>query len=199
MKVYAVTGARKGGNTARLTQQFIKGALSAGHEVICDNLFDSNIHGCAGCQACKANGGACVIKDDIPAMLSKLLAADVVVLASPVYYFSVSAQLKMFLDRCNAVMDSIKDKKVYFITTGHVSPQRFPEGFKKVAAPIEGWLMCLDGVELVSTISAWNMGEIKDITAAPAYAEAEKIGAGISNEVYPLTDGTCSIPERSIT
>lgn len=179
MRVYAVIGARRNGSTDRLTGQFLKGASSAGHETDADYLFEKDMHGCVGCQRCKTNGGVCVIKDDVPAMLDKLLKADVIALSSPVYYFSVTSQLKMFLDRCNAVMDRIKDKKVYFIATGHASPDSFPDGFGKVAAPVEGWAMCLDGVELVRTISVWNMGEIKDVTTAPGYSEAERAGAGL--------------------
>ena len=98
MKVLIVVGAKKNGNTDQLVKQFAKGAASAGHDVDIEYLFGKDIHGCIDCQTCMRTG-ACVWKDDFPAMLEKVMAADVIAFASPIYFFSISAQLKTFLDR----------------------------------------------------------------------------------------------------
>ena len=74
MKIYVVVGAKKNGKTDKITQQFIQGAQSAGHEVETEYLFTKkNTHGCIDCQSCKRNGGTCVWTDDITPMLERFL------------------------------------------------------------------------------------------------------------------------------
>lgn len=180
MKVYVVVGAKKNGNTDKITQQFVQGALSAGHEVEVDNLFTKkNLHGCIDCQGCKRNGGTCVWKDDVPEMLEKLLAADVLVFASPVYFFSISSQLKLFIDRSYAVIEKIKNKKFYFITTAEGPSESYVEDFKKVVEPIQGYLDNFEGMDFVKTISHFDMGTVKNVTETEAYKEAFIAGASI--------------------
>jgi multimeric flavodoxin WrbA len=63
------------------------------------------------------NGGTCVQKDDFAGIAAKLLSCDVLVLASPVYYYSVTAQMKTMIDRCYSILSALKDKECYFIST----------------------------------------------------------------------------------
>lgn len=177
MKILAVVGSKKGGNTDRLTQQFIKGALSAGHDVGTEYLFTKkNLHGCIDCQTCKKNGGVCVWKDDLPEMLDRLIASDVLVFASPVYFFSISSQLKLFMDRTYAVMEKIKNKKFYLIATAEGPSDLYVEDFKKVSEPVQGWLDCFEGMTFEKAIYCFDMGTIGDITKADAYREAFTAG-----------------------
>ena len=106
MKVLAVVGSpRKGGNTDVLMDQMISGAAGAGAEVEKVYLNDLKITPCQACYACKKKPG-CVIKDDMQKLYPKILAADAILFGTPVYWWTVSAQLKCFLDRWFALMDS---------------------------------------------------------------------------------------------
>jgi NAD(P)H-dependent FMN reductase len=90
---------RKDGNTDKLAAAFIAGAESAGKQVTLFRVADMKISGCKGCNHCFEEKGVCVQNDDMHQILNALKQADALVLASPVYYFSVSAQLKLAVDR----------------------------------------------------------------------------------------------------
>ena len=95
---------RKNGNTDRLAAAFREGAESAGKNVALFRVADMKIGGCKGCNHCFQEKGACVQKDDMLLVLDALKKADALVLASPVYYFSVSAQIKLAIDRTYALI-----------------------------------------------------------------------------------------------
>lgn len=108
MKIVVLTGSpRRNGNTNHLTGQFIKGAEDAGHEVY---RFDCAQHKVSGCTACNACGmdGDCILKDDFAELRPHLLNADMVVFATPMYYFGFSSQLKAVIDRFYAINGKIK-------------------------------------------------------------------------------------------
>ena len=94
---------RKDGNTDKLTAAFIEGAESAGNTVIMFRAADMTIGGCLGCGHCFEEKGVCVQKDDMQQILDALRKADIMVMASPVYYFGVTAQLKLAIDRTFAL------------------------------------------------------------------------------------------------
>ena len=101
MKILAILGSPHGlrGNTARLLDEVLAGAQSAGGEVEIISLSETKVQPCVGCDTCHKVGG-CPINDGFAAIIAQLLACDAFVLASPNYIFSVSAQLKAFFDRC---------------------------------------------------------------------------------------------------
>ena len=90
---------RKGGNTDMLAAAFIEGAQAAGKNVTLFRTADMKIGGCLGCGHCFEEKGVCVQKDDMPRILDALWKADALVLASPIYYWSVTAQIKLAIDR----------------------------------------------------------------------------------------------------
>ena len=90
------------GNTDQLSDAFIKGAKEANHDVT-KIILNKNILGCQGCQACQHNGHQCVIKDAMQDYYSLFEDADVLVLASPLYFWSISGRLKSFIDRLYAI------------------------------------------------------------------------------------------------
>jgi multimeric flavodoxin WrbA len=95
---------RKKGNSARLAEHLSKGAKSKGAKVESFYLNGMNIKPCQGCRSCqKENAKGCIIKDDMQALYPKIKEADVIVIASPVYWFNISAQTKVFIDRCYAI------------------------------------------------------------------------------------------------
>lgn len=95
---------REGGNTDRLVAAFIAGAETAGKTVTLFRVADMSISGCLGCQHCFGSNGVCVQKDDMSMILSAMKKADTLVFASPVYYFSLTAQLKLAIDRTYALI-----------------------------------------------------------------------------------------------
>ena len=94
-KVLILSGSpRKGGNSDLLCDEFMKGAAEAGNEVEKIRVAAKKISPCLGCYYCAANGGKCVHNDDMAEILRKMIEADVIVLASPVYFYSVSALVR---------------------------------------------------------------------------------------------------------
>jgi len=94
---------RKGGNTEKLATAFMNGAKSKGKNVTLFRIADMAIKFCTGCSHCFNEKGVCIHKDDMQEILDSIRNADILVFASPVYYCSVSAQLKLVLDRTCAL------------------------------------------------------------------------------------------------
>jgi len=104
-KIVVLSGApRREGNTEKLAAAFIDGAKSAGNNVVVFRTADMEIGGCLGCCHCFEEKGVCAQKDDMAAILEELATADALVLVSPVYYFDMTAQLKLALDRTFALL-----------------------------------------------------------------------------------------------
>lgn len=115
-KVLILAGSpRKNGNSALFCGEFAKGASEAGNDVELIYLRDKKIGYCQACYYCKTHDGECVIKDDMAEVLDKMNAADVIVMASPVYFYSVDAQMKALIDRTVAQWLKIRNKKFYYI------------------------------------------------------------------------------------
>ena len=118
--------ARKNGNTAKLIKAFTEGAISAGNEVKEFYLQEMNINGCLGCEHCSAAKNlkvACIQKDDMAQINEDFGSADVVVFASPVYFWTISGTLKTVTDRLYAQLRSLgysgfQRKSVLLMTAG---------------------------------------------------------------------------------
>ena len=91
-------GGRPKGNTAQLIDSFVKGAADAGHAVEVVSLMMNEVKGCLGCNACRY-GKPCVQKDAFNDLIPKIQAADCLVFASPLYFWTVSARIKAFIER----------------------------------------------------------------------------------------------------
>ena len=103
MKVLALSGSpRKKGNTETLLHAVLKGVEAAGGEVELLRLYDLRIQPCIGCGGCDKTG-KCVLEDDMQELYPKILASQRVILASPIYFYGITAQAKAFVDRCQAL------------------------------------------------------------------------------------------------
>lgn len=91
-------GGRPNGNTAQLVQSFAEGARDAGHQVEILSLLKQEVKGCLGCNACRY-GKPCVQKDSFSGMIPQIKAADLIVFASPLYFWTISSKLKAFIER----------------------------------------------------------------------------------------------------
>ena len=120
---------RKHGNSERLAAAFVDGARSAGKNVVVFRAADMKIGGCTGCEHCFEEKGVCVQKDDMPPVLEALRAADAVVFVSPIYYFDMTAQLKLAIDRTFALLSvGTPIKKTAFLMTCGDSSENAAEG-----------------------------------------------------------------------
>ena len=176
MKVLAISSSpRLHGNSDLLCDQFLKGAAQAGHTVEKIRLAERDIRPCTACYGC-GETHACVQQDGMAEMLDKVIGADVIVLAVPVYFYSMAAQMKIFIDRCFARFREIKSKDFYFIVTS-AAPQH--EAATETIAGLRGFLRCLPEArekDIIYGSGAWDKG---DILRHPAYEKAFELGKAL--------------------
>lgn len=173
-KVLILSGSpRKDGNSDLLCEEFKKGAEEAGNVVEKIRVAEKNIGFCRGCYACK-DGGVCAIKDDMAEVLQKMIDADVLVLASPVYFYSVDAQLKTLIDRTVARWLEVKDKELYYIVTMADEEEASAE---TTVACLRGYADCISGArerEVIVAGGVYQKGEVKNKQAMKKAYEAGK-------------------------
>jgi multimeric flavodoxin WrbA len=119
MNIIAINGSpHKEGTTALLLEQFIKGAKDSGHQVRVFDAAREAIHPCIGCNHCRDTEDGCIYKDGMESLNSALLAADAVLLVTPIYYFGMSSQLKSVIDRFYANNSALREqnKKIALIS-----------------------------------------------------------------------------------
>jgi multimeric flavodoxin WrbA len=119
MNILILSGSpRKGGNTEMLVDAFARGA-SQHHHVEIVYVRDVKVSPCLGCNACFKTNGICAQKDDMSAIYEKMSQADMLVIASPVYFYGISAQLKAIIDRFhNPIRDTFHIKKIALLLVG---------------------------------------------------------------------------------
>ena len=167
---------RKGGNSDTLCNEFMRGAIDAGNNIEKICLRDKKINYCTGCSVCSQYGKPCPQKDDAAEIIAKMLDADVIVMATPVYFYTMSAQMKTLIDRCCSRYTEIKDKEFYFIVTAAENDR---SKMLRTIDTIQGFLDCLENPVIKGTIfglGAWLVGEIKN---HPAMQEAYQTGHSI--------------------
>ena len=167
---------RKGGNSDLLCDQFAKGAREAGHAVEKIRLPEKKIGYCTGCYACQKLH-KCVQNDDGNELVEKMLAADAIVLATPVYFYSMDAQLKTLIDRTVSRWDDFgrfKGTEFWLLVTGA------DENREMMNATLEGlrgfMRDCMEGsIErgVIYGTGAYEKGAVK---ALPVYQEAYEAG-----------------------
>lgn len=167
---------RKGGNSDILCDRFAKGAEESGNKVEKVFLASKKIGYCRGCGVCNTTH-KCVQKDDMAEILDKMVNADVIVLATPIYFYSLDAQMKTLIDRTVPRYTEISDKDFYFIMTAADTDKA---NFKRTMETFRGFTEdCLDGANEAGIIygtGAWQIGEIKN---TPAYDEAYEMGKNV--------------------
>jgi multimeric flavodoxin WrbA len=164
---------RRGGNSDLLCDQFVNGSKEAGHPAEKIFLKDKKINYCTGCGTCIDKGKSCSQKDDMAEVLDKMVEADVIVMATPVYFYTMCAQMKTLIDRTCARYTEIKNKEFYFIVTAADTNKRAME---RTLEEFRGFTYCLEDAKEKGVIygtGAWDKGEIK---GKPAMEEAFKAG-----------------------
>lgn len=173
-KVLILSGSpRKGGNSDLLCDEFMKGALQSGNEVTKINVAAKKVAPCRGCYYCKSHGGECVIKDDMAQILQSVIDADVIVLASPVYFYSIDAQLKAVIDRTVARWLEVKDKEFYYITT---AADEEKQSLETTLACFRGYADCVEGAKEMGVIYASGVYEKGAVKNTEYMAQAFEMG-----------------------
>ena len=168
---------RRNGNSDLLCDQFMKGAIEAGHRAEKIFLADKTIHYCTGCGACANATRPCVQKDDVAEILEKMVEADVIVLATPVYFYTMCAQLKTLIDRSCPRYTAISNKEFYFILTAADTSRA---AMNRTLESLRGFTEdCLENSRekgIVFGLGVMDRGEVKE---TPAYREAFEMGKRI--------------------
>lgn len=171
-KVLILSGSpRKGGNSDLLCDEFLRGALESGNQAEKIFLRSKKVAPCNACYACKK--GPCAIKDDMAEILDKMMDADVIVMSSPVYFYSIDAQMKALIDRTVARWLEIKNKEFYYIMTAAETSETVMdctlECFRGLAA-------CLKGSKEMGVIYGKGVYEAGTVKGMPAMQEAYEMG-----------------------
>lgn len=176
-KVIVVSSSpRKGGNSDILCDEFMKGATEAGNEVEKIYVKDMQLNYCSGCGFCVGNKGQCSQKDDMDAVKEKLIAADTIVFATPVYFYTMSAQLKTFIDRLCYFYTLLENKEFYFIMTAADGEKT---AMDRLLTEFGGLLACLDNPIVKGSVfgtGVWEKGTVKD---KPSMKIAYTMGQGV--------------------
>lgn len=174
-KVLILSGSpRKGGNSDLLCDEFLRGAMESGNEVTKIRVCEKKISPCLGCYACTK--GVCIQKDDMAEILQAIIDTDVIVLASPVYFYSMNAQLKALIDRTVARWTEITNKEFYYIMT---AGENEPNTMNGTLCCMRGFLECCEGSIEKGYISGGGVNDKGDVKATEYMKQAYEMGKSI--------------------
>ena len=162
---------RKGGNSDLLCDEFAKGAQEAGHQVEKIRVQEQKIGPCLACYGCRGTG-VCVQKDDMASILEKMVAADVLVLATPVYFYSMDGQLKTLIDRTLPRYTEIRNKEVWFIATAAAGKG----ALERTIDALRGFTDCLPGAQVKGVIYGSGVYQKGEVLETRALQEAYQAG-----------------------
>lgn len=167
------TSPRKGGNSDTLAEEFAHGAREAGHQVEKIELYNKAIGFCRGCLACQKTR-RCVIHDDADMIAQRMLTADVLVFATPIYFYEMCGQMKTLLDRSNPLYPAdYAFRKVYLLAAAADGELSAMDGAVK---GLKGWLACFEKARLAGTVFGGGADAVGTIQGNPALREAYEMG-----------------------
>lgn len=176
-KVLILSGSpRKSGNSDLLCDEFLRGAIESGNRAEKIRVAEKKIGYCHACYFCRDHAGECAIKDDMAEVLQKIIAADVLVLASPVYFYAIDAQLKAVIDRTVSRWTEVKDKEFYYIMTAADSGK---EAMNTTLACFRGYADCVNGAKEKGVIYGTGVYEKNEIIGSPVMKQAYEMGKSI--------------------
>ena len=164
---------RKNGNSQMLCEQFKKGAEEKGHMVTLVRLTEKIIGFCRACDGCMRNGGTCVLNDDMAEILKLFQKADVLVLATPVYFYGISAQMKTFIDRTYPIWQHLGKKEVYYIISAGLGENII----ERSLGDLDGFVEHLEEYRIAGRIYATNVMEAGLVKNLDVFEKAYQMGA----------------------
>lgn len=171
------TSLRGKSNSEILAKECEKGARDAGHDVEFLSLRGKDIRFCIGCLSCQKTG-SCVLKDDVPEIMAKVKEAEVVVFATPIYYYEMSGQMKTLLDRLNPLYDSdYCFRDIYMIATAAEDENTTIE---KAYNGLQGWVDCFERATLKGYVFGGGINNAgKAVQHAEAMRQAYDLGRNV--------------------
>ncbi|WP_287449449.1 flavodoxin family protein [Sellimonas sp.] len=167
------TSLRNNSNSEILADAFLDGAQSAGHEAEKVSLKNKTLAFCRGCLACQKTGN-CVIHDDAEEIVEKMSHADVLVFATPIYYYEMSGQMKTLIDRANPLFTAdYAYRKVYLLATAAEDNTHAMDGALK---GLQGFIDCYEKAELAGTVFAGGVDAPGTAEDHAAVKEAYEMG-----------------------
>ena len=160
-RVTVITSSLRAKSTSKtLMNEMVKG-LKEHNEVKIIDISRMNLKYCIGCMTCQ-DTGKCVLNDDVKDVIEDVNSADTLIFVTPIYYYSISGQLKTFLDRMNPLYprEDRKFKEVYALFT---CADDDPKATEKPTKAIEGWVECFDGVEYKGSYDGLALNDVGDI------------------------------------
>ena len=166
---------RKDGNSDILCGEFLKGARAAGHQVVKISLRNKHINYCTGCNYCANNDfTGCAQIDDMDGIIDRMIASDTIVFATPIYFYSISGQMKTFIDRLCAKYTRIVNKEFYYIMTAADTSK---DAITFALGEFKGLMVCLENPVEKGYLFAggvWRPGEVIDTEIMQKAFEAGK-------------------------
>ena len=167
------TSPRKGGNSDALADAFVRGAQEAGNQVEKITLYDKTIGFCKGCLSCQ-NTQRCIIRDDADAIIQKMLTADVIAFATPIYYYGMCGQMKTLLDRANPLFPAdYQFRDIYLLAAAAEADEHTVDG---AVTGLQGWIDCFEKARLAGTVFAGGVTAVGEIQGHPALQRAFDLG-----------------------
>ena len=167
---------RKKSNSEALAEAFAKGAATAGNDVEIIRMREKNYRFCLGCFACQRTG-KCVIMDDMAEIVPKMEQADVLVFATPIYYYEMSGQMKTLLDRANPLfVADYRFRDVYFLSSAAEDEDDVP---RRAQSGLEGWIACFEKARLAGVVFGGGVTETGEIKGGPALDKAYEMGKAV--------------------
>lgn len=166
---------RKNGNSQLLCEQFKKAAEEKGHSVNIVRIMDKNIGFCRACDGCMRNGGRCVLKDDMAEILEAFQKAEVLVLATPVYFYGISAQMKTFIDRTYPIWQHLGTKEVYYIVSAGLDMRIL----ERSLGDLDGFVEHLEKYEIKGRIYAPDVMDAGKVIDQPIMEQAYIMGKNV--------------------
>lgn len=177
-RITFVTSSLKGQSTSRrFMEEAIKGIDEEKFEVKRLDLRDVDLEFCRGCLACQETG-KCVIKDGVSSIIETVENSDILVFVSPIYYYSITGQLKTFLDRMNPLY--ISTKRMFTTVYGlFTCADTEMSAFQGAVTAIQNWVDCFEGVTLKGALGIHSQTAVSDI-APEDLKKAYEFGLAIS-------------------
>ena len=170
------TSPRRNSNSEALAEAFARGAADAGNDVEIIRMREKNMRFCLGCFACQRTG-KCVIKDDMAEIVPKMERADVLVFATPIYYYEMSGQMKTLLDRANPLfVADYRFRDVYFLSSAAEDEDSVPQ---RAQSGLEGWIACFEKARLAGTVFGGGVTETSEIRGSAALEKAYEMGRAV--------------------
>ena len=161
----------KGGNSDLLCDAFLKGAAESGNFTEKIYVQDLKLQPCLACYGC-CDTQKCVQKDNMPNVIEKMIEADVILLATPVYFYSLSGQMKVFIDRCLPKYEKISQKEFYFAATAADENAQLEHTFDALT----DFTDCLPLSKVKAKIYGGEFYEKGEIKGSKAEQEAYELG-----------------------